>query len=266
MFPSVTNSKEVKRNGNRANSKTPLLWNSAAKSHVGMVRKVNEDAVFTNEDIGLWVVADGMGGHEAGDVASQMIIHALENNFSLENSKQRLSEFVEYLDDEMQAVNRRIQQHSDMIMQGKTLGSTVVALAIRGQIGFCVWAGDSRLYKYHDGRLVKITTDHSKVEELVELGMLLPEEAENHPESNVITRAVGAYTELFLDHYVFHLDADDTYLLCSDGLYNSVDDDAMSEQLQCKDVERCAQGLIDLALANDANDNVSVIVVRCSGR
>ncbi len=223
-----------------------------------MVRQINEDAVFSKNEFGIWAVADGMGGHEAGEVASQMIVHSLENL----QCNNRLSYFVEYVDNELQEVNRRIQQHSDLILEGRTLGSTVVTLIIRGRIGVCLWAGDSRLYRYRPGNLQRMSRDHSRVEELIEQGFLLPEEARQHPHSNVITRAVGAYQDLYLDNSVFDVMPEDTFLLCSDGLYNSVSHEEMIAQLQYADIQECAQGLIDNALVNNANDNVSAIVVR----
>lgn len=254
MIPTLANNKR------KPSVKDPkaLAWHSVAKTHVGMVREINEDAVFSKTDFGIWAVADGMGGHEAGEVASQMIVHALENLHTTD----RLSLFVEHVDDELMEVNRRIQQHSDMILGGRTLGSTVVTLIIRGNIGACLWAGDSRLYQFRAGNLARISRDHSKVEELVEQGFLLPEEADNHPESNVITRAVGAYSGLCVDNCIFDVEPDDTFLLCSDGLYNSVSQEQIAEMLQINDIDQCTQQLIDSALDNNAKDNVSAIVVR----
>lgn len=254
MLPTIANRKDKSSNSNQ----TSLMWQSSALTHVGTVRTTNEDAIFEHATSGLWAVADGMGGHEAGEVASSMIVHALENV----QVKRRLSHAVEYIDKELQAVNRRIQQHSEMILQNRTLGSTVVALVIRDHIGVCLWAGDSRLYKYREGSLEKMSRDHSRVEELISMGLLLPENAKDHPDANVITRAVGAYSELFLDNCVFQVDSDETYLLCSDGLYNSLNDEEIMEQLRYSDVALCASGLIDKALYRNASDNVSVVVVR----
>jgi len=235
-----------------------LTWLSAAKTHVGSVRKVNEDAVFCNESAGIWAVADGMGGHEAGDVASQMVVHALQN---IQNHA-RLSQFVENVDYEIHEVNRRIQQHSEMILENRVLGSTIAVLVIRGMVCACLWAGDSRVYRIQGQDIERLTRDHSRVEELISSGLILPEEARTHPESNVITRAVGAGTELFLDYCVFKISPGDNYLLCSDGLYNCLSNDEIIEQVNQPDVDQCTQGLIDAALTNVANDNISAIVVR----
>lgn len=237
---------------------TDMVWQSAARTHMGSVRKMNEDAIFSNESDGLWAVADGMGGHEAGEVASQMIVHALGN---IQNS-QRLSQYVENVDLELMAVNKRIQQHSEMIMESRILGSAIVVLIIRGMVGVCLWAGDSRVYRIREGQLERLTRDHSRVEELINSGLISPEEARSHPESNIITRAVGAGEELFLDHCTFLISPGDNYLLCSDGLYNCLTDPEIIEQIQKQDVDQSVQGLIDRALAKVANDNVSAIVVR----
>jgi len=233
-------------------------WQSAARTHVGAVRRINEDSVYCNEADGLWAVADGMGGHEAGDVASQMVIHALSNI----PGSLRLSQYVESVEQEIQEVNKRIQQHSEMILEGRMLGSTLVALIVRGMVGVCLWAGDSRAYRFRSGALKRLTRDHSRVEELINAGLILPEEARSHPEANVITRAVGAGNELFVDHCVFQVSPGDSYLLCSDGLYNSLSEPEMIDQLNKPDVEQSVQGLIDHSLLNDANDNVSAIIVR----
>ncbi|MGD8559239.1 MAG: protein phosphatase 2C domain-containing protein [Gammaproteobacteria bacterium] len=256
MLPTLANSK-TRQSQNDAGH---LSWQSSARTHVGMVRKINEDAIFSNKTSGIWAVADGMGGHEAGEIASQMIIHALDNL----QSTNRLSEFVEHVDTELQAVNRRIQQHSNTILEGRTLGSTVVTLIVRGNIGACLWAGDSRLYQLRDGNLARVSKDHSKVEELIDQGELLREEADSHPESNVITRAVGACADLYLGNCIFDVEPGDTFLLCSDGLYNSVGNDDIKTLIQHADIDQCAQSLIDRSLENNANDNVSAIVVRAT--
>jgi len=254
MLPTLENMRA--RQSARANAST---WQSAALTHVGSVRKMNEDAIFVNEAAGLWAVADGMGGHEAGDVASQMVVHALQN---IPNHT-RLSQFVENVEQALLEVNRRIQQHSEMILENRILGSTIVLLIIRGGVGVGLWAGDSRLYRTRsDHQLERLTRDHSRVEELISSGMILPEQAKHHPEANIITRAVGAGGDLFIDHCVFQVLPGDNFLLCSDGLYNCLSEADIVDQLKQPDVQQSAQGLIDQALVNVANDNISAVVVR----
>lgn len=262
MFPTLSQARSASKNKPSPGNFNERLWQSSARSHVGMVREINEDSVFANSETCIWAVADGMGGHEAGDVASQMIVHALENNFSRLVKKPRLSHIVEQLDDELQLVNRRIQQHSEMILQGETLGSTLVLLTILGEVGICLWAGDSRLYRYRDNKLEKITRDHSKVEELIDAGVLSADQAVNHPESNVITRAVGAFSELFIDHSAFLIEPDDEFLLCSDGLYNCLEHAEMEYFMRQDDINQRTEEMIARTLEKNARDNVSVVVVR----
>lgn len=240
----------------------PITWSFCCKTDAGRVRKANEDSVFGLSEIGLWAVADGMGGHAAGDVASGMVVNALEQLESKEHSWQYLSEMVDAVEDALIDVNARILEYADVMLEQRTLGSTVVSLLIRGKVGLCLWAGDSRLYRYRNHRLQQLSQDHSQVEELVQQGLLRPEEASEHPDANVITRAVGADAELYLDVNAFTVQVGDMFLLCSDGLYNAVELDAAADLFDQTDVESIAADLMERALENGATDNVSLIVVR----
>ena len=193
-----------------------LHWFSASRTHVGEVRKLNEDSVLDLSEPGLWMVADGMGGHAAGDFASGAIVSGLARIPPPTSLGALLGEVRQRL----QIVNRQL------IVEARTrheqvIGSTVVALLAFGGHGVVVWAGDSRAYQYRRGELTQLTRDHSQVEELVRLGLLAPEGVEGHPAANVITRAVGVADYLELDSEMFALEEDDTYLLCSDGLTGS---------------------------------------------
>ena len=236
-----------------------MKWESAVQTHRGKVRRINEDAVLERPDLGLWVVADGMGGYETGDVASQMVVDTLGGLAEAES----LSQFVDAVDDGLLDVNQRIQDHAAHQLDGRTMGSTIVSLILCGQAGACVWAGDSRLYRLREGRIEQLSRDHSHVQELVDAGELLPEEAESHHEANVITRAVGALPELYTDTTVFSVRDGDTYLLCSDGLYKEIGPAQMAEVLGSGSVVSAASSLLDSALERGARDNVSVAVVRC---
>jgi serine/threonine protein phosphatase PrpC len=236
----------------------PITWNFRCKTDIGKVRKVNEDSVFGLSEIGLWAVADGMGGYAAGDVASSMVVNALERI----EPKERLSDMVDAVEDALIDVNAGIREYGDVMLDQGTLGSTVVSLLIKGRAGICLWAGDSRLYRYRNRQLQQLSQDHSHVAELVQQGVLHPDEASHHPDSNVITRAVGADEELFLDISAFTVQVGDTFLLCSDGLHNAVDLNAAPDLFEQSDVEKIAGDLLDRALENGAPDNVSLIVVR----
>ncbi|TQV85874.1 PP2C family protein-serine/threonine phosphatase [Aliikangiella coralliicola] len=236
----------------------PVRWISAEETNVGAVRQENEDSVISVPDIGVWAVADGMGGHDAGNVASDMIVNALSEI----KREHKLSDFVAKIEDEIIDVNQRLQEYSEIMLDGRIVGSTVVTLLIKGRIGVCLWAGDSRLYRFRNNQITQISSDHSHVSELLKHGSITAEEAENHPESNVITRAVGTYEELLLDIDIFEVRVGDIYLLCSDGLYNSVNEETIVNCIRNNNIESAVEKLIEISLQNKAADNVSVILVK----
>ncbi len=236
----------------------PIRWSSVEDTNVGMVREVNEDSIISLPEVQLWAVADGMGGYEAGNVASNMIVKSLQEI----TNKSSLNEFIDSIEDSLIDVNHRILEYADIMLDGRTLGSTVVSLAIKGHVGICLWAGDSRLYRFRNGDFIQLSRDHSQVEELVQQGFLTPEEAEVHPDSNVITRAIGASPEVYIDINVFSVQLGDTFLLCSDGLYNMVSMEEMAQALASLPLKEAVDSLIQKALDNGANDNVSVILVK----
>lgn len=236
----------------------PVKWHSYSETNVGTVRKINEDSIMSDSNTGLWAVADGMGGYEAGDRASSMIVKTLEGI----SSKQYLSDFVTTVEDQLFDVNRRILEYAEIMLDGRTLGSTVVSLLIQGQVGICMWVGDSRLYLLRNNELIQLSRDHSRVEELLQQGLITEEEVENHPDSNVITRAIGIGDELCVDINVFNVQLGDAFLLCSDGLYNSVNEHEIMNQMRQGTAEDGVSNLIATALENGASDNVSIIIVK----
>jgi len=237
-----------------------LQWDSAGLTDTGKRRAHNEDAILSRPDARLWVVADGMGGHAAGDVASRLLTEAL-GGLSTGGS---FPEFVDRVDDALIQVNRDIRSHADEHFGGKTMGCTVVAMLSAANVGVCMWAGDSRLYRLRDGVLTQVSRDHDPLEELVERGALTPEEADEHPDSSVITRAVGGQPDLCLDCILFDIVPSDVYLLCSDGLYREVERGEMRDILLGKEpVHERVQVLLGLALERGARDNVSIIVAAC---
>ncbi|NOX93382.1 MAG: serine/threonine-protein phosphatase [Gammaproteobacteria bacterium] len=236
----------------------PVQWLSASTTNVGVVRKINEDAVFSKPDINLWAVADGMGGHEAGNVASNMIVNML-NDIETEIN---LDTFVSTIEDKILDVNKRLLEYSEIMLEGRIIGSTVAILLIKGRVGICLWAGDSRLYRYRNNDIEQMTVDHSHVAELLKNGTISIGEAENHPDANVITRAVGTCEDLYVDIDVFDVSVGDTFMLCTDGLYNAVNEESIINCLQEDDVEIAANNLIETSLHNGASDNVSVVLVK----
>ena len=235
---------------------SPFDWTSSACTDVGAVRELNEDAYLERPDLGLWLVADGMGGHLGGDVASQMVVSAMD---SLAPPRS-LSTFVEAVERRLVETNTRLRDYAER-QETHTIGSTVVALLVHGEHAVCLWAGDSRLYRHRDGRLEQISQDHALVEELVERGVLTPEQAIDHPHGNLVTRAVGAADRLFLDVEIVPIQAGDLFILCSDGLEKEVAEEQMSVIALTSDTSQLSHTLLAQALAIGARDNVTVITV-----
>lgn len=199
-------------------------------------------------------------GHSAGDVASNAVIHPLQ---TIERSAV-LADFVDEIEDLIVSVNQQLCDYARDQLDGRTVGSTVVSLILSQKTGVCLWAGDSRLYRLRSGQLTRVSRDHSAVQEMVEAGAISQSEADSHPKSNVITRAVGGGDVLYVDTAVFAPEAGDTYLLCSDGLYNEVAEDSIRRKMALSAEEAVAK-LVEEALYNGGRDNVSVIVVKVSG-
>jgi len=234
-------------------SEPAFSWVSATTTHTGKVRAVNEDACLSLPRRGLWVVADGMGGHEAGDVASSMIVDSLSDVHAHDNP----ADFLDEVEDRLFDVNTNLYETAANAPVARTIGSTVVALLVMGHHTVVVWAGDSRAYRLRDGELKKLTIDHSQVEMMIQTGALQPAEAEKHPLANVITRAVGGTEELYLDVELREILDGDRYLLCSDGLYKDLDEAAITRCLGSGDSEAACQALLDEVLAGEANDNIT---------
>ncbi len=226
-------------------------------THAGKVREVNEDACLALPRRGLWVVADGMGGHDAGDVASRMIVESLSDVQPHENP----ADFLDEVEDRLLDVNLSLYQTAAASPVVRTIGSTVVALLVMGRHLVIVWAGDSRAYRLRDGSLEKLTIDHSQVELMVQTGELRPDEAESHPLANVITRAVGGTEDLNLDVDLREIRDGDRYLLCSDGLYKDLDEDTLARNLAAGDPDAACHALLETALAGEASDNITAAVI-----
>ena len=238
----------------QAQGRTVFSWRSASATSRGNVRGHNEDAVLERPDLGLWVVADGMGGHNAGDVASNMIVQALAGVARHALPSAQLDE----VEDRLRTVNETLYRES-LDNQAGMSGSTIVALLAFERHCLSIWAGDSRAYRSREGALEQVTRDHSEAQELLDAsGEQLPEAMA----SNVITRAVGGAQELFLDIELRELRNHDRYLLCSDGLYKELSDADMGHHLTGNDPEGACKALMKQALNGTCSDNVSAIVVQ----
>lgn len=230
---------------------------SAGLTHPGNVRKVNQDALLESPDLGIWLVADGVGGHSHGEWASHAVVDAVN---SLQQPELRLG-VVEAVRQKLEQVNAQLVNIGQQQDTATIIGSTVAALVLYGNTGTCLWAGDSRVYGLRAGRLARLTHDHSEVEQMVERGELSPAEALHHPKANVINRAIGQSLALELDARSYDLSPLDRFLLCSDGLTKELSDEEIAELLQGGDCRDCCQRLMDAVLSRPCQDNVAIIVV-----
>jgi serine/threonine-protein phosphatase Stp1 len=235
-----------------------LGFECVSRTHPGLKRKVNEDSILVRTERGLWAVADGMGGHEAGDVASAKVVEAL----SLVPPHVRIERFVDDAILALKNVNRELIQLARVDHMPRTIGTTVVGLVIAGGQFGCFWAGDSRAYRVREGEIAQLTRDHSLVQDLIDAGMLSPAEAEDHPNASVITRAVGASEELKVDTSGGDARPGDIFIIASDGLTRVVDDDLIYEELTRSEPPQAADRLLETVLTRGAPDNVSLIIVR----
>ena len=246
-----------KAGANGLQASNSIYWESAFLSDAGPMRSVNEDAFLDAPDLGLWVVADGMGGHEAGQLASRMIIDALDQELPSGPRDDVIAAVKNRLCD----VNRELREIALARYGGRIIGSTVALLIGYDNLGICLWAGDSRIYRYH-GHLTQLTKDHSEVETPVQNGALGRPSARHHPVSHVITRAVGALTELELNSCIEELRDGDVFLLCSDGLNRAITDDEIARTLACGSCADAVRALMQLSIDRQVADNVTVGVVR----
>lgn len=227
-------------------------WTSAARTDIGLVRSRNEDCLLEHAARGLWAVADGMGGHAYGDVASRMVVAALDTLPG--PGPAGLQQSVAVAIDHLRSVNGQLRAEAatrKVTMMGSTV---VVLLAYAGEAAY-LWAGDSRVYLYRHGRLQQLTRDHSQAEEFKALGA-------SAPVSNGITRALGAANTIDIEHGTVQVRDGDLFLLCSDGLSNPVDEQGIADALAAGECRAAVDELIAKALANGGRDNISVVVAR----
>lgn len=244
---------------------------SAGATHVGKVRSTNEDYLGGFDDLALYVVADGMGGHAAGEVASRMaveIIHAVfhtalsdrtEPNTAPTAPGHRLVRAIEQANERILSAGR-----DDPTLSG--MGTTVAAIWIAENTAYVGHVGDSRVYRLRSGLLEQLTSDHSLINDYLARGIMTPDEAVNHPMKHVLIRALGTGPSVIVDLLAVELEPADLFLLCSDGLSNVVPPSELASILHAPDIDislRC-QGLIEAANRNGGLDNITAVLVEAS--
>ena len=229
-------------------------------SDVGLKRKLNEDSALylEKEKFKIYVVADGMGGHNAGEVASKMavenIIKYIDENYSLENEEFLISRAIK-------SANEEIHKFSETNDNLKGMGTTVTACFVTEKFVYVANVGDSCCMGFKNGRLKKITKDHSLVQELLDSGTISEIEAVNHPKKNIITRALGTSSDVKVDVFRFDVNKYDSFMLCSDGLTNEVTKDEILEIFNSEnDYTTMADNLVDLAKEKGGRDNITVLL------
>lgn len=235
-------------------------FQSVGRTHAGKVRACNEDSLVERADLGLWAVSDGMGGHRAGDVASALVVEEISRVDRVRPG--RLSERVRkaILD-----ANSELYRRGSLVSEDATMGATVTVLGTENSKFFCLWAGDSRLYRFRDGKLARLTRDHRYIQDLLDSGILQESEAENHPRRSVITRAVGIDPDLKLDSLEGDILQGDVFMLATDGVTGVVRDDELAGILGGTNLDAAADRIVSLCLQRGAPDNLTLIIVKKQG-
>jgi protein phosphatase len=236
------------------------IFETGAATHVGRVRQRNEDSYLARPAMGIWAVADGMGGHADGDIASQTLIRALEAI----GQPTSATALLDLLEASIAQVNGRLRELGQQ--RGDVIGTTLAVLLARDGHYACIWSGDSRIYLIRDGDIVQLSRDHTEVEDLLSEGSITDEEARNWAGRNGITRAIGVYDEPELEMTSGPLKPGDAFVICSDGLTNHVRKDEILGCVIASPAQPACDELIALTLERGALDNVTVIVARYGER
>jgi len=246
-----------------------------AATDVGKKREINEDSFLVDKKLNLFVVADGMGGHASGEVASKLAVHEFRNaveaghdtveKYDKGDASVRPQEVLTLLESAVQVAGQAVYHKGQVEPEKRGMGTTTSALLIAGDRGFIAHVGDSRVYMLRAGQVVQLTEDHSLVNELIRRGRVTKEGFETSPYKaykNAVTRAVGVYETVQGDTIDFELLPGDQFLLCSDGLHAYLTDQRIIDMLKGDDVKQLPKRLIDMANAGGGHDNITAIVVR----
>jgi PPM family protein phosphatase len=272
------------RSASKASAKSPpFIVEAVGKTDVGLVREGNEDALLIQPETGLYVVADGMGGHNCGEVASQFAIEAMLSFYGSEELTKKVTRAYKQLRATVPAEQRDASRHGLRLRKAtesanisvfrlsqqhealRDMGTTVVGCSVVGSRLYITNVGDSRLYRMRHGKLAQLTEDHSLVNEYVKMNMLRPEDVESFPYKNVIVRAVGLHERVGVDITHAALRVGDQILICSDGLSDLVRDPEIERTMRdAPDIDAAADDLINLAKHRGGHDNITVLLLRCA--
>ncbi|RYF09189.1 MAG: Stp1/IreP family PP2C-type Ser/Thr phosphatase [Deltaproteobacteria bacterium] len=247
-----------------------MLIRAASQSDVGQVREQNEDSLLVREDLGLFVVADGMGGHVGGKMASSLAVETIATQLAacvdqLDEPPQTsldASVVPRLLANAVRAACSTIYERAQAEPALHGMGTTVTALLIHHERAFIAHVGDSRCYVQRGERIMQVTDDHSLVNEQIKAGLLSREQARQSRLKNIITRSVGFERDVAVDTFTLAIRPDDRFLLCSDGLINMVDDQEIGATLAAHSLDTVPQRLVEMANARGGDDNITVVCVQ----
>ncbi|MEI9923832.1 MAG: protein phosphatase 2C domain-containing protein [Bradyrhizobium sp.] len=235
-----------------------ISWiETGSATDVGRARQQNEDSFLVSTASGVWAVADGMGGHSAGDLASRTVVEELERIPAPSSAADLLAN----CEARIVEANSRLRSITNA-HQGRIIGTTIAVLLVYEEFFACVWAGDSRIYRVRQSDIQQLSVDHTEVQELIAEGKLTAEEARSWPRRNVITRAIGTYDDPELEMTNGTLERGDIFVICSDGLTNHVEDWEIMAIANSNPPQRACDFLISLTLDRGATDNVTTVMVR----
>jgi protein phosphatase len=238
-----------------------LQFETGSATHAGKVRSVNEDNYLVGANHGVWLVADGMGGHKNGKLASSIVVDAAKTLGRAASAPDLLARF----NDRIYRANAELLRLSGG-KEDTVIGSTIAALLVFGGHFACVWSGDSRIYLVRGRTISQLSRDHTEVQELIDRGVIQPSEARTWPRRNVITKAIGVFKEPDLEAVQGDLKPGDTFVLCSDGLTGHVEDEEILQHVLNVPAQSACEALIQLTLDRGAKDNVTVIVINIRGK
>ena len=232
------------------------------KSDIGKKRTTNQDSILMNDKIGLYAVADGMGGHKGGETASAMALDVINSAIEKINEKKSTTHIIPFIKEAVSLASMKIYERSLMDESLRGMGTTLVSVYFYDKSAYISQVGDSRVYLYKDDELWKVTEDHSLINEQIRSGAITKKEAEKLNYKNVITRSVGFEEIVNVDVYIREVEKGDIFLLCSDGLTSMLDDEDIAEQITSKDLSASVDNLINKANESGGLDNVSVILLK----